>query len=49
MSILARFTPTKLTTEMYHEVNRRLEEAGVWSHPDGWISTCVSGLAPACG
>ena len=35
MSILARFTPTNLTTEKYQESLRRLEEAGVWPHPDG--------------
>lgn len=34
MSVLARFTPTNLTTERYEEVNRRLEVAGVWP-PDG--------------
>ena len=35
MSILARFTPVSLTAEKYDEVNRRLEEAGDWPHPDG--------------
>lgn len=35
MSILARFTPVSLTAEKYDEVNRRLEEAGHWPHPDG--------------
>jgi hypothetical protein len=35
MSILARFNPTNLTTEKYDEANRRLEEAGLWPHPDG--------------
>ena len=34
MSIVARFTPTNLTTEKYAEANSRLEEAGVW-RPDG--------------
>ena len=44
MSILARFTPTKLTTEMYREVNRRLEEAGLWPHPDGLeVHVCFGG------
>jgi hypothetical protein len=35
MSIVARFTPTNLTTERYAEANRRLEEAGLWPGPDG--------------
>jgi hypothetical protein len=35
MSILVRFTPTNLTTEKYQESLRRLEEAGLWPHPDG--------------
>ena len=35
MSIVARYTPTNLTTEKYAEANRRLEEAGVWPDPDG--------------
>jgi hypothetical protein len=35
MSIVARFKNTNLTTEKYDEANRRLEEAGLWSHPDG--------------
>ncbi|MGH3006035.1 MAG: hypothetical protein ACRDOS_09085 [Gaiellaceae bacterium] len=35
MSIVARFNPTNLTTEKYAEANRRLEEAGLWPHPDG--------------
>ena len=35
MSIVARFNPTNLTTEKYNEANRRLEEAGLWPHPDG--------------
>lgn len=35
MSILVRFTPTNLTTEKYQEAVRRLEEAGLWPHPDG--------------
>jgi hypothetical protein len=35
MSIVARFNPTNLTTEKYDEANRRLEEAGLWPHPDG--------------
>ena len=34
MSILARFTPTSLTTEQYDESIRRLTEAGVFP-PDG--------------
>ena len=34
ISIVARFTPTHLTTEKYDEAVRRLEEAGVWP-PDG--------------
>ena len=34
MSIVARFTPTSLTTEQYDESVRRLEEAGVFP-PDG--------------
>jgi hypothetical protein len=34
MSVLARFTPTSLTTEKYNEANRRMEEAGDWP-PDG--------------
>jgi hypothetical protein len=35
MSIVARHSPANLTTEMYEEVNGRLEEAGVWPEPDG--------------
>jgi hypothetical protein len=35
MSILARFNTTNLTTEKYEEANRRLEEAGLWPHPNG--------------
>jgi hypothetical protein len=35
MSIVARFNPTNLTAEKYGEANRRLEEAGLWPHPDG--------------
>jgi hypothetical protein len=35
MSIVARFNNTNLTTEKYAEANRRLEEAGLWPHPDG--------------
>jgi hypothetical protein len=35
MSILVRFTPANLTTENYQESVRRLEEAGLWPHPDG--------------
>jgi hypothetical protein len=35
MSIVARFTPTNLTTEKYEEANRRLEEAGLWPDPEG--------------
>jgi hypothetical protein len=35
MSIVARFSNTNLTTEKYAEANRRLEEAGLWPHPDG--------------
>ena len=35
MSILVRFTPANLTTEKYQESVRRLEEAGLWPHPDG--------------
>jgi hypothetical protein len=35
MSVVARFTPTNLTTEKYEEANRRLEEAGLWPNPDG--------------
>jgi len=35
MSIVVRFSPTNLTTEKYDESVRRLEEAGVWPHPDG--------------
>jgi hypothetical protein len=35
MSIVARFTPTNLTTEKYEEANRRLQDAGVWPQPDG--------------
>ena len=35
MSIVARFTPTNLTTEKYAEANRRLEEAGLWPGPSG--------------
>jgi len=35
MSILVRFTPTNLTTEKYQESLRRLEEGGLWPHPDG--------------
>jgi hypothetical protein len=35
MSIVARHTPTNLTTEKYDEANRRLEEAGLWPDPDG--------------
>jgi hypothetical protein len=34
MSIVARFTPTNLTAEMYAEANQRLEAAGEWP-PDG--------------
>jgi hypothetical protein len=34
MSILARFTPTNVTTQQYDESLRRLEEAGDWP-PDG--------------
>ena len=34
MSIVARFTPTSLTTEQYDESVRRLEEAGAFP-PDG--------------
>jgi hypothetical protein len=34
MSIVARFTPTNLTTEKYDESSRRLEEAGLLP-PDG--------------
>jgi hypothetical protein len=34
MSIVARFTPTNLTTEKYDESLRRLEEAGEFP-PDG--------------
>jgi hypothetical protein len=29
------FPPTNLTAEKYAEANRRLEEAGLWPHPDG--------------
>ena len=35
MSIVARFSNTNLTSEKYSEANRRLEEAGLWPHPDG--------------
>lgn len=35
MSIVARHNPTNLTSEKYEEANRRLEEAGLWPHPDG--------------
>jgi hypothetical protein len=35
MSIVARFTSTNLTPEKYAEVNRRLEEAGLWPQPAG--------------
>ncbi|MGH3458054.1 hypothetical protein [Aeromicrobium sp.] len=35
MSTLVRFTPANLTTEKYQESLRRLEEAGLWPHPDG--------------
>ena len=35
MSVVARHTPTNLTTEKYAEANRRLEEAGLWPNPDG--------------
>ena len=35
MSIVARFTPSNLTTEKYTEANRRLEAAGLWPNPDG--------------
>ena len=34
MSILARFTPTSLTTQQYDESVRRLQEEGDWP-PDG--------------
>ena len=34
MSILVRFNPEGLTSEMHSEVRRRLDEAGVWP-PDG--------------
>ena len=30
MSIVARFTPTNLTKDMYDESMRRLEESGEW-------------------
>ena len=46
MSILARFTPTKLTTEMYNEANRRLEEAGLWPNPDGLQAHVCFGSDP---
>ena len=46
MSILARFTPAKLTTEMYEEVNRRLAEAGLWPHPDGLQAHVCFGSDP---
>ena len=46
MSILARYTPDKLTTEMYEEVNRRLEEAGLWPHPDGMVVHVCFGSDP---
>ncbi|HSI98060.1 MAG TPA: hypothetical protein VK926_06825 [Gaiellaceae bacterium] len=35
MSIVARFSPTNLTSEKYDESLRRLEEAGLWPNPDG--------------
>ena len=34
MSIVARFNPTNLTTEMYDESLKRLKEAGQWP-PEG--------------
>ena len=34
MSIVARFSPTALTSEKYDESLRRLKEAGAWP-PDG--------------
>jgi hypothetical protein len=34
MSILARFQPANLTSELYDDVNRRLDDAGL-STPDG--------------
>jgi hypothetical protein len=34
MSIVVRFNPTNVTTEMYEESIRRLEAAGTWP-PDG--------------
>jgi hypothetical protein len=34
MSILARFQPANLTSELYEDVNRRLDDAGL-NPPDG--------------
>ena len=35
MSIVARFTPTNLTSERYEEALRRLTDEGLWPNPDG--------------
>jgi len=35
MSIVVRFPAGDVAREQYDEVARRLEEAGVWPHPDG--------------
>ena len=50
MSILVRFTPANLTTENYQESVRRLEEAGLWPHPDGLEIHVLFGSEgkPAC-
>ena len=35
LSIVVRMSPTNLTREKYDQVERRLEQAGVWPDPDG--------------
>jgi hypothetical protein len=35
MSIVVRYQPTNVTTEIYEESARRLEAAGAWPNPAG--------------
>ena len=45
MSILVRFTPENMTSEMYDEGTRRLEEAGLWP-PEGMLAHVCFGSDP---
>ena len=46
MSIVVRFAPTNLTTEMYEESIRRLTDEGLWPNPDGLEMHACFGSEP---